>query len=268
MGRGGDPWHAGEVTRTVLVTGAARGIGAAVACRLAGDGYRVVAVDRCSDDPALGYPLATRDDLDSVVARCGSTALAAVLDVADREAVLALPGTVGVEAFDAVVCAAGVVWGGPPVWETPESAWTAVHGANVTGVLNTAAATVPQMVARGRGRFVAVASAASERGLARMGAYAASKAAVVSLIRSMAADLADSGVTANAIAPGSVDTDILAASAKVYGLGSVSEFAQHHTDQRLIGPEEIAEAVTWLCSPGSSAVTGAVLAVDAGMTAT
>ena len=84
----------------------------------------------------------------------------------------------------------------------------------------------------------------------------------------MAADLADSGVTANAIAPGSVDTDILAASAKVYGLGSVSEFAQHHTDQRLIGPEEIAEAVTWLCSPGSSAVTGAVLAVDAGMTAT
>ncbi len=262
--------------RTVLVTGAARGIGAAVALRMAADGVRVVALDRCSDDDSADYELGSAAQLEAVVDRCGNGAVSAVADVGDR-AVLGAAldeaiASIGSGSFDAVVCAAGVVWGGPPVWETPPGVWADVQRTNVEGVLNVAALTVPAMLSssteRTRRSFVAVASAAADRGLPRMGAYAASKAAVVSLVRSMAADLADSGVTVNAVAPGSTDTEILAASASVYGLESPEQFAVHHTDRRLLTSEEVAEAVVWLCSDGASGVTGSVLAVDAGMTAT
>ena len=256
----------------VLVTGAARGIGAAVCLRLAADGARIIALDRCSDNAALDYPLGTRRQLDEVVAGCeaagASFALAVEADVADPrglETALA-----GLGPFGAVVCAAGVIWGGESVWATPPAVWEALVGTNVTGVLNTAAVTIPQMLGADlpHGRFVAVASAAGSRGLPSMGAYSATKHAVVGLVRSMAADLADSGITANAVAPGSTDTAKLDASAAVYGLGSAAEFATHHTLGRLLRPEEVAEAIVWLCSPASSGVTGTVVPVDAGMTAT
>ncbi len=190
-------------------------------------------------------------------------------DVADRDGLAS--ALEGVGPFDAVVCAAGVVWGGPPLWETAEAVWESLAGVNILGVLNTAAVTIPAMLARPEprsGRFVAVASAAGSRGLPAMGAYSATKHAVVGLVRSMAADLADSGITANAVSPGSVDTDILAASAHVYGSGSPREFDRHHLLGRLLDPAEVADAVAWLCSPGASGTTGATLSVDAGMTAT
>lgn len=258
--------------RAVLVTGAARGIGAAACRRLADEGARVVALDRCSDDAALDYPLGTRRQLDEVVAECeaaaGGGAVAVEADVSDRRGLeRALDGH---GPFDAVVCAAGVLWGGDALWATPPAVWDALVGTNVTGVLNTAAVTIPAMLESGSGdgRFVAVASAAGSRGLPSMGAYSATKHAVVGLVRSMAADLGDSGITANAVAPGSTDTDKLGASAAVYGLASPEEFATHHTLGRLLRPEEVAEAIAWLCSPASSGVTGTVVPVDAGMTAT
>lgn len=254
--------------RTALVTGAARGIGAATARRLAADGYRVWCLDVCQDDPRLEYPMAGFEDLSAVVEECGPDAEGIVADVTDREGLLGVCSELG--ALDAVVCAAGAVWGGRPMWEVPESAWRAMLELNLDGVFHTAVATVPSLLARREprhGRFVAVASAAGARGLPAMGAYSAAKHAVVGLVRSLAADLADTGVTANAVAPGSTDTAALEASAAVYDLEVPGEFAVHHTIGRLLSAEEIAEAVVWLCSPSSSAITGSVLAADGGMTA-
>lgn len=254
--------------RSALVTGAARGIGAATARQLASEGYKLWCLDSCSPDARLDYPMATFDDLAEVVDGCGPDAEGIVADVTDRDAMVGVCAEIG--ALDAVVCAAGAVWGGMPLWEVPEPAWKSMVEVNLDGVFHTAVATMPLLLARSEprsGRFVAVASAAGARGLPAMGAYSAAKHAVVGLVRSLAADLSDTGITANAVAPGSTDTAALEASAAVYDLAVPGEFAVHHTIGRLLAPEEIAEAITWLCSPSSSAVTGSVLAADGGMTA-
>ena len=249
-----------------LVTGAARGIGAATCGALARDGYRVVAVDTCAHDDALGYALGTEAQLAEVVEACGVDAEGVVCDVRDGDALAAI--VADLDRVDAVVAAAGVVWGGPPLWETPRDAWDAVFDVNVRGVFNAVRAAVPRLLEHGEprsGRIVAVASSAWNRGLLHMGAYAASKHAVVGLVRSLAADLAASGITANAVAPGSTETDGLAASAEVYGLETPEAFAEHHTIGRLLQPAEVAEAIAWLCSPSASGLTGSVVAVDGGM---
>ena len=259
--------------RVAVVTGAARGIGAAVALRLAADGWRLVLVDACADDPAVAYPLATRADLDRTVAACAARTevVGVVADVRDQGA---LDGAVGVasESFgglDGAVAVAGIVGGGGPLWETDDRLFAAMLGVNLEGVWRLTRAAVPLMLQRPRprsGRLVAVASAGAVVGLPRLGAYSAAKHGVVGLVRSLAAELGDEGITANVVAPGSTRTQALTASAAVYGLGEPEEFAVHHLERRLLDPDEIAAAVGWLCSPSASGVNGAVLPVDAGMT--
>ena len=256
------------------MTGAARGIGAAVSTRLASEGWRLVLVDRCADDPAVPYPLATAGDLEAVVASSGGPeqAVGHVGDVRDLAALEHAVAT-AVDRFgglDAAVAVAGVVGGGPPAWETPDELWTALYEVNALGVHRLAQAAVPALLTRPAprsGRFVAVASAAATVGLPRLSGYSAAKHAVVGYVRSLAADLGAEGVTANVVAPGSTRTEMLAATGAVYELESLDEFARHHLDQRLLDPGEVAAAVTWLCGEASSGVTGAVLPVDAGMTA-
>ena len=254
-----------------LITGAARGLGAACARQLAGDGWAIVAVDICADIPQLRYALSTRADLDATVARCGPDAIGVVADVRDQSqldaAVAAAEERFG--RLDAAVAAAGVIGGGEPGWGIDDATWQVNLDVNLTGVWRTAKAAIPAMlrVPRPRaGRFVAIASAAGMRGNATIADYTAAKHGVVGLVRSLAIELGTRGITANAVAPGSTETAILQASADLYGLASTDEFKVHHPIGRNLQPEEIAEGVAWLCDRRRGGVTGIVLPIDGGMT--
>jgi NAD(P)-dependent dehydrogenase (short-subunit alcohol dehydrogenase family) len=138
---------------------------------------------------------------------------------------------------------------------------------NLFGVRHLADVCVPPMIEAGAGRFVAVSSAAALRAMPQLAAYSAAKGAVVSYVRALAADLAGTGVTANVVCPGSTRGPMLAASAAVYDLPGQETFAAQALLRRLLEPGEVAAAVAWLCGPDSAALTGAVIPVDAGLTA-
>lgn len=255
-----------------FVTGAGRGIGAATVQRLAADGWAVAALDRCTDDPALPYPLATRDELDAVVANCPdpSRTLALVADVRD-EAALADAVALAVERFgglDAAVAVAGAIAGGTPLWETPAEHVAAMLDVNLGGAIALARAVIPTLLQRPtprHGRFVAIASAAATRGMPGLAAYSAAKAGVTGLTRGLAADLRGTGVTANAVSPGSTATPLLDESARLYDLPSADAFAAQQTLERLLTPKEVANVIAWLCGREASALTGATIAADGGL---
>lgn len=256
-------------TPTALITGAARGIGAAIAERLSSDGWNVCLTDICTGIDALDYDLASAADLAAAAERCPGETMAMEADVRDAPA-LAEAVDATIERFgrlDAAIAAAGAIHGGPNGWETPDDAWSAMIDINLTGVFNLSRAAVPAMLASPEprtGRFVALASAAAHSGLPQLAAYTAAKHGVAGYIRALGAELGPTGITANAVSPGSTATDMLDASAAVYGLDGADAFAEHARISRLIEPREIAEAVAWLCQPESSAITGTVIPVDGG----
>jgi SDR family mycofactocin-dependent oxidoreductase len=229
------------VSRVALVTGAARGIGAATAARLRAEGFEVIAVDRADDDPRLPYALGRGTPLEEAV---------------------------GDRALDVVVAAAGVIAGGVPAWELAPEREEAVLDGSLRSVLQTARVTVPALLLRPEpreGRFIAVASTAATRGLPMLAAYCAAKAGVVGYVRALAVELGGTGVTANTVSPGSTRTPLLDESARLYGLESAEAFAAQQPLGRLIEPEEVAAAIAWLARPESRAVTGADVPVDGGL---
>lgn len=260
------------MTRVALVTGAARGIGAATVTTLVAQGWCVLAVDRAADDPALPYPLATADDLQSVVARCAQPDRVAAFaaDVRDRDAL----GAAVADAehrwggLDAALAIAGVIAGGAPQWELDERQEQAVVEVDLLGVLNLARAAVPALLGRPQprtGRFLAVASTAATRGLPMLAAYCAAKAGVTGFVRALAVELGATGVTANAVSPGSTDTALLAESARLYALPNAAAFAPQQPIRRLVDPVEVAAVLAHLAGPDTGAITGAVIPVDGGL---
>jgi SDR family mycofactocin-dependent oxidoreductase len=255
------------VSPVALVTGAARGIGAATARHLAAEGWVVVALDRAGDDPRLPYPMGTWAELESLAGDGIGVVRADVTDAGALEHVVAeIREQHG--RLDAAIAAAGVIAGGVPLWEMPAAQLDAVLSVNLHGVIATARATIPAMLARPvprRGRFIAVSSTAATRGLPLLSAYCGSKAGVSGLVRSLAAELRGTGVTANAVSPGSTRTPILDESANLYGLPSAEAFAAQQPVERLVEPDEVAAMIAWLAGPGGSAVTGADIPVDGGL---
>jgi SDR family mycofactocin-dependent oxidoreductase len=247
-----------------VVTGAARGLGAAVARRLAAAGWRLALLDGPTD-PRLAASASTAADLRAVAGELPA-AIAVPGDVRSQPEVDAVVAT-AMERYgrlDAAIAVAGIIAGGAPAWELPDTHWQLLMDVNVTGVLHLIRATIPALLEAPSGRFVAVSSAAGTRPLPRLAGYSASKHATVGLVRSLAADLTGTRVTANVICPGSMDTAMLGESARIYDLSFPEEFAQHAYLRRLLDADEVAAAVAWLCSPESSAMTAAVIPVDGG----
>ena len=221
--------------RVAIVTGAGRGIGAATIAALAADGWSVVAVDRCTPDRRLPYAMATEQDLDEAVAAAGAQShrtdvvRAVVADATDPEALAAV--IEGAEAWgelEAFVANAGVIAGGLPAWELPAEQQRALLEVNLESVILAGRLVAPSLLGRPRprsGRFIAVTSSGATRGMSGLAAYSAAKAGVEGFVRGLAADLHGSGVTANAVAPGSTDTPLLAESARLFELPSPRDFA-------------------------------------------
>ena len=253
--------------RVALVTGAARGIGAATVKRLAADDWNVIAVDRAEDDPRLPYPMGTAAELRALASE---KVLPVRADACDLEAMVAACQEAERRwgGLDAVIAAAGVIGGGEPAWEVDRLAERAVLEVNLFGVLTAARAGIPVMLRRPEpreGRFIAVASTAATRGLPLLAAYCAAKAGVVGFIRALAVELGGTGVTANAVSPGSTRTPILEESARLYDLASAEDFAAQQALGRLVEPEEVAALIAWLAGPQSAGATGGNFPLDGGL---
>jgi SDR family mycofactocin-dependent oxidoreductase len=264
------------VNRVAVVTGAARGIGAATVTQLASAGWNIIAVDRCQNDPRLPYALGTEAELAAVAARAraagppGAGVMTVIGDAGDSAVMTRATRTAEAEfgGVDAIIAIAGVIAGGVPIWEMPIEQQDAVLDADLRAVLIAARVGIPALLRRPEprsGRFIAVASAAATRGLPLLAVYCAAKSGVTGLIRALAAELRGSGITANAISPGSTATPILDESARLYHLESAEMFSGQHPIERLISPEEIAGTITWIAGETTAALTGASIPVDGGL---
>ena len=241
--------------RTAVVTGAARGIGRAVAERLLASGANVMLWD--IDGDAL--------EAASVDLEGGGRVALATADVSDMGAVeTARAGTV--ERFggiDVLVNGAGIL--GPTVntWECTIEDWNRVIGVDLTGTFLCCKAVVPGMMERGYGRIVNIASIAGKEGSAIDPSYAAAKAGVIGLTKSLAKEVAGAGVLVNCVTPAAIRTEIFKQMRK--------ELFQHILDTndglpigRLGEAEEVAHLVAWLCSKDCSFSTGAVFDLSGG----
>jgi SDR family mycofactocin-dependent oxidoreductase len=261
--------------RAAILTGAARGLGAATALHLAKTGWDLVLTDVCENIAGIPYSLSTAADLDGVVRQCsdlGASCIGIPADVRDQAALAAAvdEATKRFGRLDGAVANAGIILGGSPAWALDVYHWHLQMEINAAGVMRLAQVAVPAMLAAPElrsGRFVAVCSVAGEGGLRQLAAYVASKHAVAGYIRALALDLAGSGVTANAVEPGTMRTEVALASARLFGADSAEALAVHQPGATLIEPAEVAFVIGFLLSAGSRAINGALVPADMGMLA-
>lgn len=245
--------------RHAFITGGGGGIGAAVAAALAGHGANVTLMGR------------NRERLDRTAATVGE-ALIVCADVRHEESV-AGAFTAAKERFgpvDVLVNAAGLA-SSALLAETSTPDWQDIIDANLTGVFLCCRAAVGPMAEAGFGRIVNVASTAGLRGYRYVAAYCAAKHGVIGLTKALALETAAAGVTVNAVCPGYTETTMLeeAVGNVVARTGKNSDAARaallRGTPRRAFTrPIEVADAVAWLCLPGSEAITGQAIAVDGG----
>jgi len=259
--------------KCALITGGARNIGLAVARELGDQGACVALLDLCRDLETIPYALSSREDLDEGVRTLkerGIRAMGLTCDVRKeaqvRDAVASVVKAWG--RIDILVNNAGVV-SLYPIETLEKNAWDAVVDTCLTGTYLCCKHVVPQMIARQGGVIVNIASVAGIRGLGLSVHYCAAKHGVVGLTRALAVELADHGIRVHAVCPGTVESRILQGLAKQAGEqgDAYAHFSKGHLMRdRKIGPRDIAQAVTWLISGRSRALTGTVLPVDGGWT--
>ena len=235
--------------KVALITGASRGIGAAVARRLRADGCEVV----------LNYAR-SRAQAEDLAAQLGGTALQA--DVSDPAQVKRMVDTV-LEKFcqlDILVCAAGVAWQGLTQDMTGEE-YRRVMGVDLDGIFYCCQAVLPQMIRQRSGRIVTLSSMWGQVGGSCEVAYSAAKAGVIGLTKALGKEVAPSGITVNCVAPGVIDTDMV----RPLGAEALADLAQETPLGRLGTAEEVAGCVSFLCSPAGDFLTGQVISPNGGL---
>jgi 3-oxoacyl-[acyl-carrier protein] reductase len=231
--------------QVAIVTGAARGIGLGIARRLAGEGCRVVVWDR--------DPTATADFKPALVQSVDVTDLRAV-----EQAFTAALGALG--RIEILVNNAGVNGPTVPTWEYPPDAWDRVLAVDLTGVFHCCRTVVPHLRRNRSGRIVNIASIAGKEGNPLNSAYSAAKAGVIGFTKSLAGELADSGVTVNALAPAITETGLLREMTPDYIEGRRRRIPMG----RFCTVDEIAGMVAWVASPECSFTTGFTFDISGG----
>jgi NAD(P)-dependent dehydrogenase (short-subunit alcohol dehydrogenase family) len=242
----------------------------------------VVLVDRCTDDPNIRYPLASKDDLaetEALVRAHGREVLSFVGDVRDAAFLDAVVedalGRLG--RIDVLVANAGV-YGGGSIQDAERGVWDSVVGANLTGVFQSMRAVAPHMIGRGYGRIVATTSNQGRMAVPGSVPYVASKWGVIGLVKAAALDLAPFGITVNAVAPGNTSTPMVHNEAlyralrpdlaEVTAADIMPVLGQFHVQPvALLDPAEITAAVLFLIGPDTPHITGSVIDVSAGSAA-
>lgn len=231
---------------SVFITGGSRGIGAACVRAFAEAGR-----------PAAFTYSARRDKAEALAAETGALALCA--DSADRDAVESAVKTAreSLGAIDTVVCNAGIAQQ-KLFQDITDDEWLTMLNVNLMGAVRTIRAALPDMLHRQKGSVVIVSSMWGERGASCESHYAASKAALIGLSKSLALELGPSGIRVNCVAPGVIDTDMV----QVLGPEVLHDLAEQTPLGRLGTPQDIANAVAFLVSEKASFITGQVLTVD------
>jgi 3-oxoacyl-[acyl-carrier protein] reductase len=239
----------GASRRTAIVTGAARGIGLAIAKRLYRDCFVVVA------DIDLDVAHQAAQEL-------GEYSSATEVDVADPESVESMVAAVlrHRNGIDILVNNAGIVGRAAPVQDYPIQEWQRIVAINLNGVFLCTRAVLPHMLSRRRGRIVNVASISGKEGNPNMSAYSASKAAVIGFTKAVAKETAQTGILVNCVTPAVIATGLLAD----LDDAAVSYMVSRIPMGRIGQPEEVAELVAWLASDSCSFSTGAVFDISGG----
>ena len=242
------------MSRRVLVTGASRGIGAAVAAVFAGEGDRV----------AVHYGRSRAEAAEVLAGLPGEGHLLVQGDVTDADEVRRSvdEAAAGLGGLDVLVNNAGVFLAHPPLtttYDVWQESWARTLATNLTGAANASFCAVPHLVASGGGAIVNVSSRGAFRGEPDCPAYGASKAGLNALGQSLAQALAPQGITVGTVAPGFVETDM---AREVLDGPRGDEVRAQSPMGRVARPEEVAAAVLWLASPGARFATGTIIDVN------
>jgi NAD(P)-dependent dehydrogenase (short-subunit alcohol dehydrogenase family) len=250
--------------KVAAVTGAGTGIGREIALRMAADGADVVLAGRSTG------PM--EEVADAVRAR-GRRALTVPLDLRDADSIAAAVQAAEAEfgPVDVLVNNSGVGGVSKPLWEIDQEEWEDTFRVNVTGTFLACRAFLPPMIARRSGSVVVIGSMTGKRPLLNRTPYAASKTALIGLVRTLAWELGPHGIRVNLVSPGAVEGEridrVIEQQAAARGIPveqARAEFAQGSPLGRLVGAGDVADTVSWLVSPRAAAVTGQDLNVTAG----
>ena len=244
--------------RRAVITGASRGIGAAIAARLAEAGAETVLIGR--DAKALAQQA---DRIEHA-----TSAICDVTDAAQVEKVFA--GLLARGAVDILINNAGAAESAPFL-KTSDAMLERMLSVNLGSAFRCTRALLPAMLARSYGRIVNVSSIAGLRGYPYVTAYVAAKHALVGFTRALAMETVQKGITVNAVCPGYTDTDLVRGAASAISAKTgrsegdvVQEMIRNNPQGRMIRPEEVAETVAWLCGPGTDSITGQAIAIAGG----